>query len=446
MPKFIALDLHKKFTEACILLADGSVLVRLRFPTTRDALIAFAQQQHLSPTEDLLVVECTFNTWPVVETLTRFVKEVIVSNPLRTRAIAEAKIKTDKVDAFVLATLLRLDFLPRVWIPDPATQQARRITTERAVLVAERTRIKNRIHSVLHQRLLDPPAANGTDLFSSANRAWLVSLPLDSLGRLALDRHLRQLQFLEAELDLVNSSLAKASWDSPQIRLLMTLPGVDFAVAQTLLAALGDISRFSSADRAASYLGLVPSTRQSGQHCYHGPITKQGRSHARWMLVQAAQHLHTHPGPLGAFFRRIEKRKNRNVAVVATARKLVLIAWHMLRNDEPYRYGLPSTTQAKFDRLRIRATGRRKKGGIQKGDPRPAAYGTGSGGTRAVPSLDQIYNDNQLPSVTGDTKPGEQAMLEREQLTGFVAGIKKPRRAPRKSTAKSNTGSNNKSE
>ena len=119
------------------------------------------------------------------------------------------------------------------------------------------------------------------------------------------------------------------------MRLLMTLPGVNYVVALGLLAALGDVSRFPDGDHAAAYLGLVPSTRQSGRRCYQGPITKAGRSQARWLLTESAQHVARHPGPLGAFFRRLVRRKNRNVAITAVARKLVTIAFLMRKHNEP---------------------------------------------------------------------------------------------------------------
>ena len=209
----------------------------------------------------------------------------------------------------------------------------------------------------------------------------------------------------------------------------MTLPGVDVAVTETLLAALGDIDRFPDGNRAAAYLGLVPSTYQSGEHCYHGHITKQGRSHARWLLVQAAQHLDRNPGPLGVFFRRIARKKNRNVAVVATARKLVSIAWHMLKHNEPYRYAQPTTVQAKFDRLRLPATGKRRKTGSAKGLPRPAGYGSGPR-TRAVPALNSVYAAEQLPPLPPPSA-GEANMLERHQVTAFASGIHQARSRPR---------------
>jgi len=422
---FAGLDLHKKEVEAAVLSEDGRILHRSRFPATRVALEAFAGT-HLSQDSTIVALEATTNTWPVAAILQPLVHKVVVSNPLRTKAIACAKIKTDKVDALALAQLVRTGYLPEVWIPDEETRLMRRRSTERAMLSADRTRIKNRIHSVLHQRLIEAPSS---DLFSRKNLHWLKQLPLDPFGRDSLDRHLRQLDRVEQELAALTAQIALHAHQTPAVKLLMTLPGVDFTVAETILAALGDLSRFATPDKAASYLGLVPSTRQSGDHCYHGPITKQGARHARWLLVQAAQHAALHPGPIGAFFRRIAKKKNRNVAVVAAAHKLVLLAWHMLKNNEPYRYAQPKTLQAKLSRLRILATKQKRKGGIAKGQPRPLQYGKGR--TQAVPGLDDLYKTEGLPPLSKGLKPGEQAMLAQQGMAAFASAVRVPRRVPR---------------
>lgn len=422
---FAGLDLHKKEVEAVVLDQDGHILHRCRFAATRAALETFAETR-LAPDSSTVAVEATTNTWPVVAILRPFVHKVVVSNPLRTKAIACAKIKTDKVDALALAQLVRTGYLPAVWIPDDETGLMRRRSTERAMLSADRTRIKNRIHSVLHQRLMEAPSG---DLFSRRNLDWLKTLPLDAFGRDSLDRHLRQLDRVDQELAALTAQIAVHAHRTPAVKLLMTLPGVDFTVAETILGALGDFSRFATPDKAASYLGLVPSTRQSGDHCYHGPITKQGARHARWLLVQAAQHAALHPGPIGAFFRRIAKKKNRNVAVVAVAHKLVVLAWHMLKNNEPYRYAQPKTLQAKLSRLRILATGQKRKGGIVKGQPRPPQYGKGR--TKAVPALDDLYKNEGLPPLSRQLKPGEQAMLEKQGTAAYAAAVRLPRRTPR---------------
>jgi transposase len=419
--RFAGLDVHKRETEAVILDAGGQVLHRERIATSRSALQAFGRR-HLGP-DVRVALEATTNTWGVVDILEPFAAEIVPSNPLRTRAIAEAKVKTDKVDALVLAQLLRCDYLPRVWRPDPQTRAMRHQTTRRACLVSERTRLKNRLHAILHQRLIQPPV---NDLFSPKGLQWLCTLELDPLGRAALDSDLRLLGHVEDEIATHTAHLARDGYRNDRVRLLMTLPGVDLAVASALVATLGDVDRFRDADHAASYLGLVPSTQQSGDHCYHGPITKHGNSHARWLLVQAAQHLDRHPGPLGVFFRRLASRKNRNVAVVATARKLVLIAWHMLKNNEPYRYAQPKTVQAKLGKLRVAATGRKRRGGNPKGAPRPQTYGSGRR-TKAIPALDEAYAAEQLPP-TRPLSPGERRVLRDSGLEPFVRDIHTPTR------------------
>lgn len=424
MIRFAGLDVHKRVVEAVILDPEGKVLRRGRFDCTRKDLESFARE--FLTKEDRVALEATTNTWAVVGVLKPFVAEVVVSNPLRTRAIADAKVKTDKVDALVLAQLLRMDYLPRVWEPDDATRELRRTCSRRASLVSDRTTVKNRLHAVLHQRLIAAPV---DDLFGAKGLAWLRGVTLDAEGRAAIDSELRLLEGVGREIAALDGVLVQKAWADARVKLLMTLPGVDVGVAQTVLSALGDVSRFRDGDHAASYLGLVPSTKQSANHCYHGPITKQGNGHARWMLIQAAQHLGAHPGPLGVFFRRLAKKKNRNIAVVATARKLVVIAWHMLKKNEPYRYAQPKATEAKLAKLRVKATGKRKRGGTPKGQPRPAAYGTGQG-TRAVPSLSQVLETEGLPPAK-PLAPGEQKMVRQAAVSRFVEGIQKPHRVPR---------------
>lgn len=425
MIRYVGLDVHKRVVEACIVDAAGQVLARRRFELSRERLLAFAEVSLTR--DDRLALEATTNTWAVVRLLQAYVAQVVVSNPLQTKAIATAKIKTDQVDALVLAQLLRCDYLPRVWEPDEPTQRLRRLTHRRASLVADRTGVKNRLHAVLAMRLLVPPV---DDLFSQKGRAWLQTVPLDAEGRAALDSDWRLLTRLEEEIGTLEQLLAQEAYADDRVRLLMTLPGVDFTVAQTVLAALGDVRRFRDADQAAAYLGLVPSTKQSATHCYHGPITKHGNGHARWVLVQAAQHLGKHPGPLGVFFRRLLKRKNRNVAVVATARKLVLIAWHMLKKNEPYRYAQPRPTQAKLSRLRIRATGQKRRGGNPRGQKRSANYGTGRQ-TRTLKPLAELLRDEGLPQP-GPAPAGEARTVAESNTAAYLQSLSEAQVIPKR--------------
>jgi transposase len=416
----VGLDIHKREATVCILDPQGNEQLSRRFELTRGSLQAFAQTT-LRPT-DRVALEATTNCWAVAEILTPRVAEVVVSNPLATKAIATAKVKTDKVDARVLAQLLRCDYLPAVWQPDPATQQLRQLTGRRAALVQQRTALQNRIHSVLAMRLIPVPVER---LFSAAGLAWLRSLlqsaELDEEGRWLIDSDLALLESVQQQIDRLEQLLAQRGWSDARVKLLMTLPGVDVATAETLLAALGDIDRFPTPEQAAGYLGLVPSTRQSAQKCYHGPITKRGNTQARWMLVQAAQSVARHPGPLGAFFRRLKRKKNHNVAVVAVARKLVMIAWHMLRHNEPYRYALPRTTETKLARLRVRGTGQQRRSGPPKGQKCVAKL-PGGGGSRTIKSLDGVYAVEGLPARQ-PLSAGEQRTVRASGTAEFVAGL-----------------------
>ena len=438
--RYVGLDIHKELVVACIVDEAGKVVHRQRSGCTREELERFGRG-YLQPT-DKVALEATTNTWEVVAILKPFVAEVVVSNPLKTKAIAEAKIKTDKVDAFVLAQLLRCDFLPRVWEPPAEIQHLRRLTARRASLVMDKTAIKNRIHAVLHQRLIKCPF---TDLFCARGRQWLSTLPLDKEGRAIVDSDFRLLGYVEAEIAQQEQQLAESAYDEPRVKLLMTLPGVSLTVAQTLWAVLGEVERFRDGDHAASSLGLVPSTHQSGSRCYHGAITKQGHRHARAMLVQAAHQVAAHPGPLGAFFRRIVKRRGYNVAIVATARKLVVIAWHMLKENEPYRYAQPRTVEAKLEQLRVTATGEKRRRGYAKGMPRPATYGSGQRVQR-VRSLGQVCDRAALPPPLAVEllPPGEVRMLEQNGTLAFVQEIQHERLKVRRAK-KTETGSESRS-
>ncbi len=165
MVRDVGLDVHKRVVEACIVDATGTVVHRERFALNRRTLELFATKV-LQPT-DHVAFEATTNCWAVADVLRPHVAKLVVSNPLATKAIAQAKVKTDKVDAHVLAQLLRCDFLPEVWQPDEATRRLRELTGRRSALVGQRTMMRNRIHSVLAMRLIEVTARG-----SSRPRAW----------------------------------------------------------------------------------------------------------------------------------------------------------------------------------------------------------------------------------------------------------------------------------
>lgn len=293
MARFIGMDVHKREVVICVVDQRGQVLKRLRCACNREALESLARTHFTK--RDQVALETTTNAWAVADLIRPHVARLVVSNPVKTRIIAEAKVKTDKVDAEVLAQLLRCDYLPEVWAPDTTTRLLRRLCSRRSGLIASRIATKNRIHSLLGGLLIQAP---WQDIFGPQGRHWLDGVILPTDARDVLNVDLRLLDAVNREIELLDKQLKTLAYHDERMRLLVTLPGIDYAVAVALISALGNLSRFRDGDHAASYLGLVPSTRQSGDKCYHGPITKCGRSYTRSMLIQAAQHLAGTHGPL----------------------------------------------------------------------------------------------------------------------------------------------------
>jgi transposase len=350
VPRRIGLDVHREFAQIAVC-EDGIVRQAGQVATTPEAMRAFAESLLAS---DEVAIEATCNTHAIAKLIAPRVARVVISNPMKTRAIAEAKVKTDKVDAQVLAQLLAADYLPSVWIADEQTQALRRQVARRAHIVRQRTRLKNQVQSILHRNLVPrPPVA---DLFGIKGRCWLANQPLPPDEEVAVEALLRQLDFHARELRIIDASLGRAALHSQEIKRLMTIPGVDAIVAISIVAAVGDFHRFSHPERLVSYLGLNPRVKQSGgQPASHGQITKQGRAHARGMLVEAAWAAVKTPGPLRAFYERIRSRRGMQVAVVATARKLAVLCWHLIIKGEDYAFARPSLTEQKLRKLELRA-------------------------------------------------------------------------------------------
>ena len=348
--RIIGLDVHRTFAEVAIR-EHGRVRPAGRISTTTAGLQLFARGL---TRRDEVVLEATCNTHAIARLLRAHAGRVVVSNPLRTRAIAEAKIKTDKIDAAVLTQLHASGFLPEVWMPDATTEALRRQVSRRAQVVHHRTRLKNQIHAILHRNLL--PRCPASDLFGRKGRAWLTTQSLPADERAAVTSLLRALDHADEDLTELDRDLASSILEDAGVRRLMTIPGVDFAVAVGLVAAIGDVTRFRSPQKLVSYFGLNPRVRQSGlQPAHHGRITKQGRAHARGMLVEAAWVAAKTPGPLRAFFVRVRGRRGHQIAAVATARKLAVLTWHLLTKQQDYAWARPSLTEQKRRALELRA-------------------------------------------------------------------------------------------
>jgi transposase len=353
----IGLDVHRDFCEVALVEA-GEVQSAGRIETTPAALELFAGS--LCAT-DRVALEVSGNAWEIARIIEPHVGEVLVVHPGDT-GIRQARAKTDRLDARALARLLAAGSLDGLWMPDEQTRALRRRLARRSQLVRARTRAKNECHAVLMRRLITKPAVS--DLFGLAGRRWLRELELPVEERETVDGCLRQIDFLDDEIAAVEKQIAAEALGSPEVKRLMTVPGVNVIVAATFLAAVGDIGRFPGQRQLVGYLGLDPRVRQSGNSpATHGRISKQGSAPARHALVEASWSVVRQPGPLRAFYQRVRARRGHQVAVVAAARKLACLFWCMLSRGEDYAYGQPSLTKKKLRRLELAAGAPRYQGG-----------------------------------------------------------------------------------
>lgn len=194
-----------------------------------------------------------------------------------------------------------------------------------------------------------------TDVFGKGGRQWLGALELPADESETLECCLREVDFLDSEIGLIERELARQAMSCQEIRRLMTVPGVSLVSAAAFVAATGDIHRFSSPKKLVSYVGLDPRVRQSGEGpARHGHISKQGSAEARHMLCEAAWVAVRTQGPLRAFYERVRARRGAQVALVATARKLSVLFWHLLTREEDYAFGRPSLTRRKLRALELK--------------------------------------------------------------------------------------------
>jgi transposase len=360
--RFIGLDIHRDFCEVAIS-EGGKARLAGQISTAPEELGLFAESLGR---DDRVVLEATGNALAIAHIIAPHVGEVVLAHAKHLRAISHAKVKTERYDARTLAELLAADLIPKVWIGDERTRVMRRRISRRRGLVKQATRAKNEIAAILHRNLKRRPPFS--DPLGKAGRRWLAGQELLLDEREALDGALRQLEFTERELRGVDRAIAELALEWPEVRRLMTIPGVDVTTAATLMGAIGDISRFPTPRHLVGYLGLHPKVRQSGSaEARHGRTSKEGPAAARHVLVEAAWGAIKSPGPLRAFGERVRARRGKQVAAVAVARKLACLAWQLLTKEEDYAFARPALVRQKLRRLELRAGAPRLKPGPKRG-------------------------------------------------------------------------------
>lgn len=342
---YVGIDLHKEVCYATTLDKDGEIIDRREFKNEREDWKKFIEEM---PRDSKVAIEACSYWYPVCDFLEEHGIEVILSHPSKTRIIAEAKIKTDKIDSRTLAKLLRADFLPRSYIPSREIRENRELLRLRVQLGRDRTVTKNRIHALLGKNGIKHEFS---DLFGGEGKRFLKELNLPNSQRITLDVLLRQLNSTNKEMELVQKQIARIAKEDEDIKILMTIPGIDYYSAMIIKNEIGEIERFPSYKELCSFAGLVPRVHQSANTRWEGHITKEGNALLRWILIQIVHQVVRYPGELRKFYLGLTRRKGTKIAVVATARKLLRVLYCMLRRKESYRYERKSITETKLKRL-----------------------------------------------------------------------------------------------
>lgn len=325
--RYIAIDAHKHYLMVGGLNAQQETVL----PTRRVDMENYPQwaKANLKP-GDAVVIEATTNTWTLYDVTLPNVSRVVVAHPLEVKQIANARVKTDKHDVNCLARLLVADLVPEVWVPPMEVRELRTLIAHRHRWVEMLTMTHNRLHSVIHRNNLVPPEGG---FFTKKNRSWWESLPLSPVEKLLVRQNLAMLDHLEAQIAEVGQEMARLSTTDPwnqYVPYLVQLPGFGLVNAMTVLSAIGDITRFPTSKKLVGYSGLGGGVHDSGQTHISGPITKQGRKEMRWSLVEAAWiAVETHPFWKQEYHQLAHRMKSTK-AIVAIARKLLVVIWYVM--------------------------------------------------------------------------------------------------------------------
>jgi transposase len=318
------LDVHKDSTYATILDSSGKIVSQMRM--SNEKVLPYLSRFDVGR----VAMESSNQVASLYRKLEGRGYSVMVSHPKKTRYIAEAKIKSDRVDSRAIAELARLDALPLAYMPDKEVSMLREQVRRRAFLVRERVKLRVKIKSILTYEGIRWPSDCG--LFTRKGVEWLRALSLEPV-----ESYLRVLKPLNDEIKLVSKQLRGVAEGDEDVKLLMTIPGIGYYSALLVKSEIGDVNRFPFGDRLCSYAGLVPSTHASGNTVRHGGITKEGSRWLRWVMVEAAQtHVHKYDTSITRVYNRIAERRGRRSAVVAAAHKLLLVCYSVLRNKRPY--------------------------------------------------------------------------------------------------------------
>jgi len=332
---YMGIDHHKQYSHITVLNEKGEVI-----KTEKVWNIGREVKEFLSGLDDEIsgVVEAGYSHYTMMDLMESVGVRMKIAHPEQVKAIAKAKIKTDKRDSKILAHLLRSDLIPEVYCRDKENREAQRVLRHRVTYVRMQTQVKNRIRALLAKQREEVRQIVELEegLFTVSGFKVLRNLDLLGKDQQMLKSLLETLEHFQGKIKLSDALVREVLRRSEEARLISTLPGFKEFFPVLVSVEIADINRFDSPAKLHSYAGLIPSTYASGEKLYHGKLVRQGNKWLRWAAVEAVWPAVRSDFDIRLYYQRRAKRKGANSAKVATARRLLTIIYRVLKEKRAY--------------------------------------------------------------------------------------------------------------
>lgn len=335
MRKYIGIDYHKRFSYGTIMLSSGQIVKQSRFENSLADLSDFLGPH--SGQDCHAVLEAGYNSLVMYDWLDELADSVTLAHPRKVKIIAEAKVKTDKIDSALLAHLLRCDMIPVAHASSHSAREAKRLLRHRLFLTKVSTMLKNRIHSLLdgYPEIRDERSVER--LFTQAGIQWLRGIALPDCSQKVLQNDITLLEQILQTMKRLDKWFTARFQSDQRIVNLRTIPGIEKFFSLLIIAEIDDINRFTKPAKLHSYAGLVPTVHSSGGKEYYGRLTPECNKYLRYAMIEAVIPAIRKDYRLKQYYEKIKRRKGSNSAKVASARRLLTIVYRVLKEERVYR-------------------------------------------------------------------------------------------------------------
>lgn len=337
--RFVGLDYHQESIQVCVLDEHGKRLINRSVGNCSSDVITTLLST-VSPEEKdhglivhVSIESCSGAAHLADQLICETGWSVRLAHPGIVNRMKQNPDKSDKTDAYILADLLRLGYLPKVWLAPDEIRQLRSLIRFRATKVKDQTRVKLRLRGLLRELRLRPP--EGVNSWTKAWQVWLKALPMDAVRAFLRDEYLAEIKQLQKKIREVEKQLSRLVADDVVVKKLMTMEGIGLITAITMRAEIACFDRFDNGKQLARYAGVTPRNASSGQRQADAGLVKAGNAGLRVVLIQAAQRLMNFSPEWSAFAARLKKKgKPHNVVVAAVANRWLRRLYHQMQPDQ----------------------------------------------------------------------------------------------------------------